>query len=268
MKWSVATVSPGQFQLFNETLLSNALWIENANNNVGIGVTNPGYLLDVGQRMRLRSGGNNNASAGIHLNNNANNVAAFMGMEDDTHIGFFGNNGAGWKFGMNTVTGALKVNGTEGQAGQVITSNGSSTAQWKSPTNALYQQTNINLNSGGISPGGTATTIPGLSQTVTVSGNAKLLVQFGVKVQGDCCFTANAFIDTTLNGGFAQSIDQTVANNSSAYISGSWLFSVGAGTHTVEIKAHSTSAFAGPLSFGGAGVGSLRSHLIVQVIPE
>ena len=44
---------------------------------------------------RIRSGGDNNTSAGLYLNNNANNLAAFIGMEDDTHVGFYGT-GTGW----------------------------------------------------------------------------------------------------------------------------------------------------------------------------
>ena len=269
IKWSLATVNPGQFQIFNQTLNSNALWIDNASNNVGIGVTDPSYLLDVGQRMRLRSGGNNSVSAGIHFNNNANNIAAFVGMEDDTHIGFFGNNGAGWKFGMNTINGALKVNGDEGQAGQVITSNGSAAAQWKSSTNLLNQRTNMNNDTGEITPGNVDTAVPGLSQTVNVSGNAKLLAQFGVFTwNGSCvgCGASTAQIYLTLDGSTVNTHRQDIANGSSNFITGSWLMAVGAGTHTIGIKAWSF----GPLvNFGyPPGSGPWHSYLIVQVIPE
>lgn len=267
MKWSLATVSPGQFQIFNQTTGSNAFWIDNANNNVGIGVTDPGFLLDVGQRMRLRSGGNNNVSAGIYFNNNSNSVAAFVGMEDDTHVGLFGNGGAGWRFGMNTTTGALKVDGTEGQAGQVITSNGAATAQWKSPTNSLYQQTNMNLDSGSTAPGSTPTLVPGLSQTINVAANAKLFIQFGVwAARGLCvgCSASSAYIDVTIDGALANRVVQTVAPESDVFITGSWLASVGSGTHTIEIKAHSIG---GTVGFG-CGFCSIHSNLIVQAIRE
>jgi hypothetical protein len=262
-KWSLATVNPGQFQIFNDAIGANALWIDGTTNNVGIGVANPGYALDLGQRMRLRHGG---FTAGLWFNNSSNNEAAFVGMEDDTHIGIYGNGGAFWKFGMNTVTGALRVDGSEGQAGQVLTSRGSgAAAQWKSPT-SQYQLTNMNINSGTTAPGSTPTTIPGLAQTISVSGNAKLLVQWGVRVEAnDCCFGSTAWIDITLNGGVVNTVQHSVANNSRAFISGSWMMAVGPGSHTVEIKAWSGSG-APLLVFGG--VGGIRSNLIVQVIPE
>ncbi len=269
LKWSVATVNPGHFQIFNQALVSNALWIDNATNNVGIGVTNPGYLLDVGQRMRLRSGGNDNASAGIHFNNNANNVAAFLGMEDDTHIGLFGSS-AGWKFGMNTVTGALKVGGNEGQAGQVITSNGAAAAEWKSPTNLLYQRTTMVQDTDVITPLGAILPIPGLLQTVNLSGNAKLLIHFGVfAATTGCvgCVASTAEIYLTVNdAGVAKRLTQTIANDfTREYISDSWLLTLGPGTYAIAVKATSTGP---PVTFGCPAGCAFRSNLIVQVIPE
>jgi hypothetical protein len=95
--------------------------------NVGIGMY-PFYPLDINGRMRL-SGSNPN-DPGIWLND-AGVDRAFVGLENNNYIGFYGNQGAGWKFAMNTSTGALKVNGSEGLAGQVLTSNGfGSTASW------------------------------------------------------------------------------------------------------------------------------------------
>ncbi len=103
------------------------------NGNTGIGNSNPAYQLDISNRMRIRSGGNNSLSAGLWLNNNANTEAAFVGMEDDTHVGLFGNGGAGWKFSMNTQTGALKINGAEGTAGQILASGGTGAPAWITP---------------------------------------------------------------------------------------------------------------------------------------
>ena len=103
------------------------------NGNVGIGNNNPAYWLDVNGRMRIRSGGAAALSAGLWFNNNSNVEAAFVGMEDDTHVGLYGNNGATWKFSMNTQTGALKVNGSEGTTNQVLASNGTgSSPGWQS----------------------------------------------------------------------------------------------------------------------------------------
>src|SRR6185503_2139752 len=106
---------------------------------VGIGITDPSFMLDIGNRMRIRSGGGF-SSAGLYLNNNDNSqLAAFFGMDDDTHVGFWGS-GIGWRFTMNTNTGALKINGSEGQAGQVLRSNGSGSAPtWSNSPNTYYQ---------------------------------------------------------------------------------------------------------------------------------
>jgi len=95
--------------------------------NVGIGMY-PFYPLDINGRMRLS--GTNPNDPGIWLNDGGTD-RAFVGMENNNYVGFYGNQGAGWKFVMNNATGALKVNGSEGVAGQVLTSNGSgSSATW------------------------------------------------------------------------------------------------------------------------------------------
>jgi hypothetical protein len=46
-KWSVATVTGGQFQIFNDAIGLNALWIDSASNNLGIGTTAPSQRLHV-----------------------------------------------------------------------------------------------------------------------------------------------------------------------------------------------------------------------------
>jgi hypothetical protein len=77
-----------------------------ANGNVGIGTSTPGFKLDVADRMRMRQGPS--GSAGIwFFQSTPNNDRAFIGMQDDTHIGLFGNTGIGWGMSMNTTTGAV-----------------------------------------------------------------------------------------------------------------------------------------------------------------
>jgi hypothetical protein len=94
-----------------------------ADGKVGLGVTDPAYLLDIGERMRIR--GTPGYTAGIWLNNEANTaLASFVGMQADDQVGFFGFGSAGWGFLMNTQTGAISVGGNTGQPGQVLTSNG------------------------------------------------------------------------------------------------------------------------------------------------
>lgn len=80
------------------------------NGNTGIGVFNPDYVLDVGARMRIRSTPGN--TAGIWLNNDANNTTpAFVGMRNDNLVGFYGNGApnSGWGFLMNTTNGRVGI---------------------------------------------------------------------------------------------------------------------------------------------------------------
>jgi len=187
--WSVATVTGGQFQIFNDMIGQNAVWITPATNNVGIGTTAPSAKLDV--------------------------------------------------------VGDIKASGT-------ITG----------PRTTMSTATEF------VGSSGTPILIPGLTQTIVVSGNAKLLVQFGVHAHTNVCIACDfskAQIDIVLNGTASNSVYHHVPNNvADAYISGSWLLAVGPGTHTVEIRAKS---FGPPIGFG-LGVTGSYSHLIVQVIPE
>jgi Chaperone of endosialidase len=69
-KWSVATVNGGQFQIFNDAIGLNAVFIDSSSNNVGIGVTTPGFKLHVidslnlGLRVQTNSAGGAVASFG------------------------------------------------------------------------------------------------------------------------------------------------------------------------------------------------------------
>jgi Chaperone of endosialidase len=75
--------------------------------NVGIGTANPSYKLDVFGRMRLQSNSN---SAGTWFMNYDNTVdAAFLGMQDDNHLGLYGNSGAGWGLNMNCTNGFVGI---------------------------------------------------------------------------------------------------------------------------------------------------------------
>ncbi len=81
-----------------------------ANGNVGIGITDPAYTLDVGARMRIRSTAGN--TPGLWLNNDANNaLPAFIGMRNDNLVGFYGNAApnSGWGLLMNTNNGRVGI---------------------------------------------------------------------------------------------------------------------------------------------------------------
>ena len=75
--------------------------------NVGIGTTSPDYMLDVAGRARMRGETGTN-TAGIWYSNGIDN-RAFIGLQDDNHVGFWGQAGAGWQLQMRTDTGNVSV---------------------------------------------------------------------------------------------------------------------------------------------------------------
>ncbi len=103
------------FQLGNGDRIShfrsNAITILR-NGNTGLGNTDPGFRMDINGRMRIRSGGDLNNTAGLWLNN-TNNTAqpAFIGMQNNEQVGFYGNT-SGWSFVMNTTTGKIGMGTT------------------------------------------------------------------------------------------------------------------------------------------------------------
>ncbi len=88
------------------TTVGDNIWNTNTG-NIGIGVTDPEYKLDLGGRMRIRGTPGNRA--GLFLNNEANTASpAFVGMQSDERVGFFGS-GIGWSFIVNTTNGNVGI---------------------------------------------------------------------------------------------------------------------------------------------------------------
>ncbi|MFN0277279.1 MAG: hypothetical protein ACKVRN_01625 [Pyrinomonadaceae bacterium] len=264
--------------------------------NVGIGTLSPA--------SRLHLNGNSNNFA-LTFTNQANTVGsrgyriAFdndrLGFQKADDAGAFlghqvtisqatGNVGIGttdpggnklYVAGNVRLDGALSLNGNQGQAGQVMTSNGAAVPQWKSPTNQLFQQTTMSVDSGSTSPPeNLALPIPGLVQTISTSGNAKLLIQFNVYLNRFCTFgcgiTDPASVYVNVNGVMATRVSRTLPGYpvntffSGDFLGGSWVQSVGSGDHTIEIAGGFTGS---GVTFGGGGSFN-KSNLIVQVIPE
>jgi hypothetical protein len=258
------TATPNGFQF--RTNSNQTKMVINNTGNVGIGTTTPQFPLDINGRMRLS--GTSPNDPGIWLNNAAVD-RAFIGLENNTYVGFYGNQGAGWKFGMNTQTGALKINGAEGAAGQVLQSGGSGAApNWASSTNTLYSNTNVAMGTGTITVDekAPAVLIPGLSNTFTVTTNAKALISFNVPVSTITCGFCNASIADVqlyLDGTYITTYSSTIQNAASLQVGGSYLFTLAPGTHTIQLKGYD---FFGPSVNYGNTV--MAYNLITQVIPQ
>lgn len=79
-----------------------------SNGNVGIGVTDAAYLLDIGGRIRLRSQPGS-VTAGLWLNNTDNSgLTGFIGGYNDNTMGLYGA-GYGWSLFMNTDNGHIGI---------------------------------------------------------------------------------------------------------------------------------------------------------------
>lgn len=235
------------------------------NGNVGIGNSNPVYLLDVSNRMRIRSGGNNSVSAGLWLNNNANTETAFIGMEDDTHVGFYGNTGAGWKFSMNTQTGALKINGTEGTAGQILTSGGTGAPAWITPVKYIPNPNNPNINFSLANNGDEATIS---SVTVTLTQNSFVEVYGTVGLNAFSNSSIYLLLDTPYGNMIVAANPGVLGITTMGFVYRSPIaFSPGSHVYTLKVKkiigglVVSSSGYTNPY-------GSPDGKITAKIIPE
>ncbi len=153
---------------------------------IGIGVSDPAYGLDIAERMRIR--GKPGFTAGIWLNNEANTaIPAFIGMQNDNQVGFFGFNGTGWSFLMNTQTGAISFGGDAGQAGQVLTSNGTAGAPiWKTPGDGKPFVAKPTANSPDLGTSGRVD-VPGMVANFTLTAPSQVVFQFKLSIANRSC---------------------------------------------------------------------------------
>lgn len=243
LRYQTATTADDHvFYAGNGTAASNELVRIKGNGNVGLGVTDPVFKLDVGGRIRLRATPGN--SSGLWLNNNANNASpAFIGMQSDNQVGFFGS-GTGWGLSMNTQNGAISVAGSAGQPGQVLTSNGSSgSATWSSP--GIYSILNQTFGAA-IVPVNSEVDIPNLTTTITLTSNAQVVINFKIRWRSDYCVIcpSDVYVRGYLRtvGGFPPIITQIDGGGnafpyvSNTMVSGPIILELGPGTYTYKIS--------------------------------
>lgn len=153
---------------------------------VGLGVSDPAYLLDVGERMRIRS--IPGFTPGIWLNNDANTSSnAFIGMNNDTQVGFYGL-GTGWSFLMNTQTGAVAFGGNYGQPGQALISNGTAGAPyWQGIGGGTPNVVRPTSNSPDLVSGGPRVDVPGMVANFTLTAASQVVFQFKLSISNRGC---------------------------------------------------------------------------------
>ncbi len=103
----------GTYSPHSLRLMANSIPVINIDpaGNVGVGISDQVFKMDIADRIRIRSG-SATSTAGISLNNPNNSSAiAFIGVADDVTAGIYGNN-SGWGLAMNTNTGNVGIKTT------------------------------------------------------------------------------------------------------------------------------------------------------------
>ncbi|HSR39944.1 MAG TPA: tail fiber domain-containing protein [Phnomibacter sp.] len=122
---ATSNISPYDFAVFGSSGLYGSLYVGGemeVKNNVGFGVSNPAYRLDIAGRIRIRSGGTSSTSAGIWLNKIDNSgLLGFVGVDGNNDIGIYSNT-SGWSFLVDDATGNVTVKGTVKANGVTLTS--------------------------------------------------------------------------------------------------------------------------------------------------
>jgi hypothetical protein len=233
-------VSPASVNAGNNVALNTGMLI-GADGKVGIGVTDPAYLLDIAERMRIR--GTPGFSAGIWLNNEANSaIPAFIGMQADNQVGFYGS-GTGWSFLMNTQTGAVSFGGNAGQPGQVLTSNGTGAAPtWQGGGSSNVFIARQSTNSASIVNG--LTNIPDLVANFTLPVSSRVLFQYSANVLAQSCFACtpkrvSIILFQNLVGIISEldRADASIENDTyqTTLVSGPAVFDLPAGTYSFKV---------------------------------
>ena len=163
----------------------------------------PAGELNTGGRMTVHQGAD--LSAGIwFLQNGPSTSGAFVGMSDDSHVGLWGNNGAGWGLTMDTanrnvgIGGSLAVSGSmsfQNSAGSTVTLGGAA-----GPMNDL-QPNNVRLVMG--SSGGVIVLGNPLTYEFAIGHNFRSLGHFGGGIGGQTSFVKRFSVNAAGNVFFA-----------------------------------------------------------------
>ena len=170
---------------------------------------------------------------------------------------------------MNTITGALSLNGSEGTSNNALTSMGSGNPpEWRSPTKFLYDNTQMKTQTADLTMTSStpALIIPNLSFTFTVTGNAKVIVSSSLCViQLNNAFAPNGSIsvDLQLNGGFVTRMSEDLDKGNVIILRNEFIVSVPAGTHTIRLVANTP-----PQDLIIYATGPFPGNVIFKVIPE
>ncbi|MFN8588514.1 MAG: hypothetical protein U0704_12030 [Candidatus Eisenbacteria bacterium] len=251
------------------------MWALNGTNafynggNVGIGTNTPnaplGFPATLGRKITLYPG--TLGSAGIGMSGNRVQIYS-DNSNADVALGYDVSGTFIERFAFKP-TGAMAVNGNAGTAGQVLQSNGSgAAATWVSPTNSAYNNFYSIESVNSITPAAYATqALPDMSQAFTLTGNARVTVDFSVSVYTPgCAFCAPTLAEVKLfiDGVEVHDWRQSIPNEDYGTISASLTRTLGAGAHTISLSGepYTTSA-----RFGSSNP-RYANTMTIQVTPQ
>jgi hypothetical protein len=250
---------------------NKVLYVNGNSQRLGIGTDVPnaplGFTASLGKKITLYPGATGDVGLGVagnRLQLYGDSPAADVAMGYD-QAGVFTE-----RFAVKP-TGALAVNGNTGAAGQVLQSNGAAAATWVSPPgltfNNVYQVTSPNFATA--TAGGPPVDVPGLSQSFTVPGNARVIVSAMIPFNFHACPLcpmAGVEFQFLLDGASSQIYSTRAQNGFGETFTATFMVEVGPGTHNILVRGSNSSSY--DVNFGSYTLPTETALMTLQVVPQ
>jgi hypothetical protein len=244
-----------------------------ANGNVGIGTNSPGFPLNFASILgdKVAFWGNSGFHYGIGIQNSLLQIYT-DGAVSDIAFGYGTSASFTEKFRLKG-NGGMIINGSEGQNGQLLRSNGAGQpVSWANPLNQLYNNMTeyAQVGSTTVNPL-TNTNIPGMSSIVlNIGTRSKVIFSSSMEIISNPCFAcggsdARMVIQVNYPGGSAQDGGTAESNIASGerhtLVTGDKIKTLDPGSYTIHAILTNEN-LSGPTITGSFG------RLIIIIIPE
>jgi hypothetical protein len=237
---------------------------------VGIGVEPfiSDGVLDIGGRVRIRGAEPQTTAVYFTMLDN-HNLGGYIGTSATNPGYLLINNGtAGYEFGINYQTGAVKMGMNQsGTAGQLLVSGGpGNSPKWRSPLNMLFNNTTIIRVTGDqFINSSTAVDLNGMSRLITVSSaTANILFSYNIVLDGDND-NAGTIMDIVLDGVIMSRSIHLVGNNRNT-VTGTMVIPTTSGNHTIKMMASSLNGAITVIPGIGFGLDDTVDCMFIQIL--